>query len=145
MLTARSLAAGTSRFTASLITVAPGGIEHVGRPPNNSALSDAGTTLDSVSRSAICAAPMPSGMPPKTFESSMRTRRPPMLVCVIIRSVWLWKLVIATGRGGAGGAGGAGVVTAEVGGAGGRGAGNARGWSGDVAHVLTQCSVDCAK
>ena len=40
----------------------------------------------------------------------MRTRRPPMLVCAIIRSVWLWKLVIATGRGGAGGVGGAGVV-----------------------------------
>ena len=63
-----------------------------------------------------------------------------MLVCAIIRTVWLWKLVIAAGRGGVGGAG---VVAAPAGGAGGRGAGNARGCIGDVAQVLTQCS-DCA-
>src|ERR1700677_4743977 len=145
MLTARSLAAGTSRFTASLIRVAPGGIQHAGRPPNSNARSDAATMADSLSRIAICAAPIARGVLPKTFESSMRTLRPAMLVCAIIRSVWLWKLVIACGRGGAGGAGGAGVVAPAVGGAGGRSAGNGRGCCGDVAHVLTQCSPDCAK
>jgi hypothetical protein len=66
-----------------------------------------------------------------------------MLMCAIIRSVWLWKLVIATGRGGAGGVGGTGVVVPSAGGAGGRGA--TRGCCGDVAQVLTQCSPDCAK
>jgi hypothetical protein len=88
---------------------------------------------------ATCAAPITSGVLPKAFESSMRTRRPPMLVCAIMRSVWLWKLVTCTGRGGAGGVGA--VAAPAAGGARGR-AGNARGCCGEVAQVLTQCSDD---
>ena len=98
---------------------------------------------ESLRRSPMCASPMSSGALPKALESSMRTRLPPMLVWAIMRNVWLWKPVMAGGRGGAGGVGA--VAAPAVGGAGGLGAGNGLGCCGDVAQVDTQCSGDCAK
>jgi hypothetical protein len=71
------------RSTGSLYTKAPDGIVMVGRPLNVNARSEAGAIADSLSRSAMCAAPMVSGVVPKTLLNATRARLPPMLVRTI--------------------------------------------------------------
>ena len=81
----------------------PAGIAIVERPLNVSARPDAGTIAAPLSRNAICAALMVSGLVPNALLRTTRTRRPPMLVCTICLSVWLLKCMKVVGAGGAAG------------------------------------------
>src|SRR4051812_25592199 len=68
-----------------------------GLPPNISARSEPATIPDSVPRFARWAAPTSTAADPNAFDSFTRTRRPPMLVRRIIRTVWLVSDVTVNG------------------------------------------------
>ena len=87
---------------------------------------------ESFSRNAMWAATTVSGPLPNVFESWTRALRPPMLVCTIMRTVWLWKLVIGGGACGAL-AGASWAAPCAAGGAAGKAAP-----CGEAAQVATQ-------
>ena len=80
---AKSAMSGTVKGTGSLYTAACAGIATVGLPLKVSGRPDAVWIDASLSRSAMCAAPIVSGAVPYTLLSTTRTIGPPMLRCTI--------------------------------------------------------------
>ncbi len=64
----------------------------VGFPPNVTAWPDPSLILPPSPASAISAPPIVNGVVPYSFESTMRTRLPPMLSRAVWRMVWFHKL-----------------------------------------------------
>src|SRR5687768_9732236 len=132
------------------------GIVTEGRPLNVSGCPRDGWMASSLSRNAMCAAPIVRGAVPKALLRMTRTLEPPMVARTICRSVWFVKCV----KGGAAKVVPAGGVTEGLA-AGGGGAGHALRMNGAgpggfgggglcgrpisaVAHVPTHRSLDCA-
>jgi hypothetical protein len=144
MLTARSLAAGTSRFTGSLISVAPGGIQHDGPAAKQQ------RTIGRRNDARFLVAHRDMRRPDRQRRAAEGVRKLDAHAPSADAGVrdHAQRLVVEAGDRGRlrrGGAGGAGCCRLQPGAPGDAAAGNARGCCGEVAQVDTQCSVDCAK
>src|SRR5262249_39652074 len=128
------------KSTGSLSSRTPGPSVQPGLPLKVSAWSDWGVISESLARRATCAALIRTVALPNAFDRLIRTRRPGMLVRIIIRTVWLSKARAAICWGvGFAGCGGAALVddcTGAVVAAGGA----VRASICAVAHVETQWS-----
>ena len=78
-MTARLLSGATERSTGSLTAGAPGGMVKLALPLKVNGRSEPATMDEPGPASAIWAAPMVTGAVPYSFDSTTRTREPPML------------------------------------------------------------------
>ena len=86
-LTARSCSGATRIATGSLSTCAPGGIWNEALPPTVTRWIVPGATAAPEPATATVTSPTCSGVVPKTFVSTRRTRAPPALVNTMLRTV----------------------------------------------------------